>query len=99
MTFPPSVIGFSAYPPSVVALRLPFSLFFIVLVLSYLLRVPMVVDDGVLRLCEVKNSLLAPFREEFHLNHLLLRQRRPRNNKSWHLQVYPVHFLDSEIVK
>ena len=52
------MINFSAFPASVVALRLSFPLFLIVLVLSYVLRVPAVVNDGVLRLCEVENSLL-----------------------------------------
>ena len=49
----------STFPPGLVALHLPFPLFLIVPVLSYLLRVPTVVDDGVLRLCEAENSLLA----------------------------------------
>ena len=47
-------------------------MFLIVTVLPYFLRVPMVVDDSVLRLCEVENSLLTMLGKEFHSNHPLL---------------------------
>ena len=97
MTFLPSVINFSVFPASVVALCLSFPLFLIVAVLLYLLS--MVVNDGALRLCEVENSLLAPLGKECHSNHLLLCRKRPCNNESWHPQVYLSHFLDSKIVK
>ena len=59
------MIGFSAFPPSVVVLRFPFPLFLIVLVLSYLLSVPAVVYDGVLRLCKAENSLLPSLGKSF----------------------------------
>ena len=57
MTFLRSVIVFSAFPSSVVASFLPFPLFLIVPVLSYLLWVPIVVDDGVPIVYKAETSL------------------------------------------
>ena len=69
-------------------------------VLLYLLRVPMVVDDDVLRLCKVENSLLAPPGKEFHPNHLLHCQKGHVTTK---VGIYKLinlsHILDQGIIK
>ena len=68
----------SAFIPSVVGLRLPFPLFVIVPMLSLscpgwlLEHVPAAVEDGLLRLCEVKNCVLPPLGKELRPDHPLL---------------------------